>query len=119
MDAPERKQRYSSAMKTARHWHLRADGLIECDLCPHHCRIADKKHGTCLVRQRTGKELVAASYGLICGLAVDPIEKKPLNHFKLLKISAPKRTPFSIRDRPLEALVKRISPAAVRSVLCI
>jgi pyruvate formate lyase activating enzyme len=80
-------------MKTARYWHLRDDGLIECDLCPRHCRIADSKHaaprselrsaavGTCLVRQRKGNELVAASYGLTCGLAVDPIEKKPLYHF--------------------------------------
>lgn len=68
-------------MKTARYWHMRNDGLIECDLCPRHCRIADGKHGTCLVRQRKGDELMAASYGLICGLAVDPIEKKPLYHF--------------------------------------
>jgi pyruvate formate lyase activating enzyme len=75
------KQHYSSVMKTARYWHLRNDGLIECDLCPRHCRIADGKHGACLVRQRHGDELVAASYGLICGLAVDPIEKKPLYHF--------------------------------------
>lgn len=68
-------------MQTARYWHLRDDGLIECDLCPRHCRIADGKHGTCLVRQRKGDQLIASSYGLICGLAVDPIEKKPLYHF--------------------------------------
>lgn len=80
-------------MKTARYWHLQDDGLIGCDLCPRHCRIADGKHaaprselrsaavGTCLVRQRKGDELIAASYGLVCGLAVDPIEKKPLYHF--------------------------------------
>ncbi len=68
-------------MKTARYWHLRDDGLIECNLCPRHCRIADGKHGVCLVRQRRGDELIAASYGLTSGLAVDPIEKKPLYHF--------------------------------------
>jgi pyruvate formate lyase activating enzyme len=68
-------------MKTARYWHLCDDGLIECDLCPRRCRIADGKHGVCLVRQRKGDELIAASYGLICGLADDPIEKKPLYHF--------------------------------------
>lgn len=68
-------------MKTARYWHMRKDGLIECTLCPRHCRIADGKHGACLVRQRKGDQLMAASYGLICGLAVDPIEKKPLYHF--------------------------------------
>ena len=68
-------------MKTARYWHMRSDGLIECDLCPRHCHIAEGNHGFCLVRQRVGDELIAASYGLTCGLAVDPIEKKPLNHF--------------------------------------
>ncbi len=68
-------------MKTARDWHLQDDGLIECDLCPRHCRIADGNSGVCLVRQRVGNELIAASYGLICGLAVDPIEKKPFYHF--------------------------------------
>ncbi len=61
--------------------YLRNNGLIECDLCPRHCHIADGKHGTCLVRQRSGDELITASYGLISGLAVDPIEKKPLYHF--------------------------------------
>ena len=81
IDAPRGEQRYYSAMKTARYWHLQDDGLIECSLCPRHCRIADGKHGACLVRQRKGDELFAASYGLICGLAVDPIEKKPLYHF--------------------------------------
>ena len=68
-------------MKTARYWTMQTDGTIECTLCPRHCRIADGKHGVCLVRQRHGDELVASSYGLICGLAVDPIEKKPLYHF--------------------------------------
>ncbi len=68
-------------MKTARYWHLQKDGLIECDLCPRHCRIADGKRGACVVRRRIGDELIAESYGLACGLAVDPIEKKPLNHF--------------------------------------
>lgn len=68
-------------MKPARYWHLRDDGRIECELCPRHCLIADGNHGTCLVRQRQGNELFAASYGLLCGLAVDPIEKKPLRHF--------------------------------------
>lgn len=68
-------------MKMARHWHLGKDGWIECELCPRHCKMENGQHGACLVRQRKGDELVAASYGLICGLAVDPIEKKPLNHF--------------------------------------
>ncbi len=68
-------------MKTARYWHLQKDGLIECDLCPRHCHIAEGKRGACFVRKRIGGKLIADSYGRACGLAVDPIEKKPLNHF--------------------------------------
>lgn len=60
---------------------MRTDGQIECDLCPRACRIADGRNGICFVRQRKGDELLAASYERVCGLAVDPIEKKPLYHF--------------------------------------
>ena len=60
---------------------MKKDGLIECDLCPRHCHIAEGKRGACFVRRRIGDELIFESYGLACGLAVDPIEKKPLNHF--------------------------------------
>ncbi|HKL22949.1 MAG TPA: hypothetical protein VJ904_14170, partial [Tichowtungia sp.] len=68
-------------MKTARHWNLLESGLIECTLCPRHCRIAENKRGACFGRRRIGDELIAETYGLACGLAMDPIEKKPLNHF--------------------------------------
>lgn len=68
-------------MLTAKYWKLLDDGDIECTLCPRHCRIKDQSHGMCLGRQRQDCELFAASYGLICGLAVDPIEKKPLRRF--------------------------------------
>jgi pyruvate formate lyase activating enzyme len=68
-------------MKTARYWHLRDDGQIECDLCPRHCRLNDEQSGLCGIRKREGDQLIAAAYGQACGLAIDPIEKKPLNHF--------------------------------------
>jgi pyruvate formate lyase activating enzyme len=68
-------------METARWWQMKNTGLIECMLCPRHCSIAEGKRGACFVRQRMGNELKAASYGLVCGMAVDPIEKKPLHHF--------------------------------------
>jgi len=68
-------------MKAARYWQMREDGLIECMLCPRHCQIAEGKRGACFVRRRVGDELIAESYGRACGLAVDPIEKKPLYHF--------------------------------------
>lgn len=68
-------------MKTARYWKLHDDGRLVCSLCPRRCVIAEEKRGACLVRRRVGNKLAADSYGLICGPAVDPIEKKPLNHF--------------------------------------
>jgi pyruvate formate lyase activating enzyme len=68
-------------MKTAQYWHMRDDGRIECDLCPRHCCMDDGQHGVCSVRRRAGDQLIAAAYGRACGLAVDPIEKKPLYHF--------------------------------------
>ncbi|QHI69564.1 AmmeMemoRadiSam system radical SAM enzyme [Tichowtungia aerotolerans] len=68
-------------MKEAEYWKMSDGGPIECTLCPRHCRIADGKRGQCFGRRRIGNKLIAETYGLVCGLAVDPIEKKPLNHF--------------------------------------
>lgn len=68
-------------MKTAKYWKIRGNGSIECTLCPRHCQIAEEKRGRCYGRHRIGNELICETYGLACGLAVDPIEKKPLNHF--------------------------------------
>jgi pyruvate formate lyase activating enzyme len=68
-------------MKTASYWHKLEDGLIECTLCPRHCRIADGNRGACFGRRNISGKLIAETYGLACGLAADPIEKKPLNHF--------------------------------------
>jgi pyruvate formate lyase activating enzyme len=70
-------------MRTAKYWELKNDGIIECTLCPRHCRIADGQRGACFGRRRMGDELFAETYGFACGLAVDPIEKKPLHHFLL------------------------------------
>ena len=57
------------------------DGRIECQLCPHHCRMADGKTGLCRSRKNKGGVLVSEVYGKPCSLAIDPIEKKPLYHF--------------------------------------
>ena len=56
-------------------------GRIECQLCPHHCRMADGKTGLCRSRKNKGGVLVSEVYGKPCSLAIDPIEKKPLYHF--------------------------------------
>ncbi|MCR4584074.1 MAG: AmmeMemoRadiSam system radical SAM enzyme [Prevotella sp.] len=56
-------------------------GVVECLLCPHHCRIAEGKTGRCRSRRNEGGRLFCEVYGKPCALAVDPVEKKPLYHF--------------------------------------
>jgi len=67
--------------KTASHWNRLENGVIKCTLCPRRCSIAEGKRGACFGRRRIGDELIAETYGFACGLAIDPIEKKPLHHF--------------------------------------
>jgi pyruvate formate lyase activating enzyme len=65
----------------ARWWHLLDDGRMQCDLCPRDCRLHEGQRGACFVRQRVGDEMVLTTYGRSSGFCIDPIEKKPLNHF--------------------------------------
>jgi pyruvate formate lyase activating enzyme len=65
----------------ARWWHLLDDGRMQCDLCPRDCRLHEGQRGACFVRQRVGNEMVLTTYGRSSGFCIDPIEKKPLNHF--------------------------------------
>ena len=65
----------------ARHWHRLLGGEIQCDVCPRHCRLSDGQRGLCFVRARQGDGLVLTSWGRSSGYCIDPIEKKPLNHF--------------------------------------
>jgi pyruvate formate lyase activating enzyme len=62
-------------------WHKTDDGRIQCDLCPRDCRLNDGQRGFCFVRQRVGDAIHLTTYGRSSGFCVDPIEKKPLNHF--------------------------------------
>ncbi len=71
----------ANAAYPARYWHPLDDGRIQCDLCPRECRLRDGQRGFCFVRMRAGDHLVLATYGRSSGFCVDPIEKKPLNHF--------------------------------------
>jgi pyruvate formate lyase activating enzyme len=64
-----------------RWWMMLPDGRIECRLCPRFCKLNDGQHGFCFVRQRVGDRMVLTTYGRSSGFCVDPIEKKPLNHF--------------------------------------
>ncbi len=63
-------------------WHHRlADGRVQCDLCPRHCRLRPNQRAFCFVRERVGDDIVLTGYGRATGFCLDPIEKKPLNHF--------------------------------------
>ena len=63
------------------HWHPLPDGRIQCDVCPRACRLHEGQRGLCFVRGRVDDQIVLTSYGRSSGFCVDPIEKKPLNHF--------------------------------------
>ena len=64
-----------------RWWHRLADGRLQCDLCPRDCKLHEGQRGACFVRQRIDDRMVLTTYGRSSGLCIDPIEKKPLNHF--------------------------------------
>jgi pyruvate formate lyase activating enzyme len=63
------------------HWHALDDGRIQCDVCPRFCKLREGQRGVCFVRGRTEDQVVSTTYGRSSGFCVDPIEKKPLNHF--------------------------------------
>ena len=65
----------------ARWWHALDDGRIQCDLCPRDCKLHEGQRGACFVRKMEGDKMVLTTYGRSSGFCVDPIEKKPLNHF--------------------------------------
>ena len=64
-----------------RYWHVIEDGRIQCDLCPRDCKLHEGQRGACFVRMRQDNQIVLTTYGRSSGFCIDPIEKKPLNHF--------------------------------------
>ncbi|OIP84663.1 MAG: AmmeMemoRadiSam system radical SAM enzyme [Rhodobacterales bacterium CG2_30_65_12] len=65
----------------ARYWSAQPDGRLRCELCPRFCALRDGQRGMCFVRMREGDQIVLDTYGRSSGFCIDPIEKKPLNHF--------------------------------------
>ena len=63
------------------YWHRLADGRVQCDVCPRACKLQDGQRGLCFVRGAADGQIVLTTYGRSSGFCVDPIEKKPLNHF--------------------------------------
>jgi len=68
-------------MNEALFWLPQEKNAVQCLLCPHKCLIPDGKNGLCIVRKNTNGKLIAEAYGKITSIALDPIEKKPLNMF--------------------------------------
>jgi len=64
-----------------KYWHMLDDGRVQCDLCPRYCRIKEGRRGLCFVRGRQNDQIVLTTYGRSSGFCVDPVEKKPLNHY--------------------------------------
>ncbi|WP_067587797.1 AmmeMemoRadiSam system radical SAM enzyme [Endozoicomonas ascidiicola] len=63
------------------YWHKLDDGRIQCDVCPRACKLREGQQGLCFVRACEDDQIVLTSYGRSSGFCIDPIEKKPLNHF--------------------------------------
>lgn len=67
--------------RSTTYWHSLDDGRMQCDVCPRACKLRDGQQGVCFVRARDGDGIVLTTYGRSSGFCVDPIEKKPLDHF--------------------------------------
>ena len=72
---------FEGSLHPGRWWHKLDDGRIQCDLCPRDCRLHEGQRGACFVRARVNDAMVLTTYGRSSGFCIDPIEKKPLNHF--------------------------------------
>jgi len=70
-------------MATMQYWHKLEDSSnkVQCDLCPRFCKLSEGQRGLCFVRGNQSGEIQLLSYGRSSGFCIDPIEKKPLNHF--------------------------------------
>lgn len=64
-----------------RYWHMLEDGRVQCDLCPRFCKLRDGQRGLCFVRINDAQQIKLTTWGRSSGFVIDPIEKKPLNHF--------------------------------------
>ncbi|HEX6549528.1 MAG TPA: AmmeMemoRadiSam system radical SAM enzyme [Gammaproteobacteria bacterium] len=64
-----------------RYWHRLEDGRVQCDVCPRACKLHEGQRGLCFVRGCEQGQVKLFSYGRSSGFCIDPVEKKPLNHF--------------------------------------
>jgi pyruvate formate lyase activating enzyme len=83
-EATSRKSEFGlreSDIHEARWWEAEPGGKVHCYLCPRHCHIGDGQAGFCFIRANEGGKLYSLGYAHPAALQIDPIEKKPLNHF--------------------------------------
>ncbi len=73
-------ERFEIAFPT-QYWHALEDGRVQCDVCPRLCKLHEGQRGLCFVRGNQDGKIVLTTYGRSSGYCVDPVEKKPLNHF--------------------------------------
>jgi pyruvate formate lyase activating enzyme len=64
-----------------KYWHRLGDERVQCDVCPRFCKLQEGQRGMCFVRACENGQVVLTTYGRSSGFCVDPIEKKPLNHY--------------------------------------
>ena len=80
LDLLRREEKMESTIPT-NYWQELDDGRIQCDVCPRECKLKEGQRGMCFVRARQDDQIVLTTYGRSSGFCIDPIEKKPLNHF--------------------------------------
>jgi len=68
-------------MYPAQLWKRLADGMVQCQLCAHFCRLGNGDRGKCGVRQCEDGELFTLVHDRVAAVNLDPVEKKPLHHF--------------------------------------
>ncbi len=72
---------WMNSVVPGRYWRSLDDGRVVCEVCPRLCKLKEGQRGFCFVRQNIDGGVVLTTYGRSSGFCVDPIEKKPLNHF--------------------------------------
>jgi pyruvate formate lyase activating enzyme len=74
-------EEHSNAIVPTKYWRDAGVDRVECTLCPRFCQLHEGQRGLCFVRMNEGRRIVLTTYGRSSGFCIDPIEKKPLNHF--------------------------------------
>ena len=71
----------TESRQPTKYWHAIDHHRIQCDLCPRFCKMKEGQRGLCFIRKNEQGAVILTSYGRSSGFCIDPIEKKPLNHF--------------------------------------